>query len=259
MGKLLNDLRTAVRAALEEKENALTAQTDIGSERLNGILAMMNPQLAIAKADLPPEKDAEIRRLETLVLALANDRERLHTRIASLERNLDDMTGSIKQQQATLAAKVAAPPPAPAAPLAPILAPLTMPAVVDGFWPASALPQPVELDSSPQPPARIALAPADEPAPEGPRKPEVGIDLGGAANLEVLNARWVAVKANFGPQLSGLYPRAVHSTKPGASDYRLLAGPLPNNAAAAQLCARFITARITCRTVRFEGERLVQR
>ena len=28
MGKLLNDLRTAVRAALEEKENALTAQTD---------------------------------------------------------------------------------------------------------------------------------------------------------------------------------------------------------------------------------------
>ena len=29
---------------------ALTAQTDIGSERLNGILAMMNPQLAIAKA-----------------------------------------------------------------------------------------------------------------------------------------------------------------------------------------------------------------
>jgi hypothetical protein len=67
------------------------------------------------------------------------------------------------------------------------------------------------------------------------------------------------VKANFGPQLSGLYPRAVVSNRQGSSSYRLLAGPLPNNATAAQVCAHFITNRITCRTVRFEGERLVQR
>ena len=71
-------------------------------------------------------------------------------------------------------------------------------------------------------------------------------------------ARWAAVKANFGPQLAGLYPRAILSNRPGA-EYRLLAGPVPTNAAAAQICARFVTARVTCRTVRFEGERLVQR
>jgi hypothetical protein len=242
---------------------ALTAQTDIGSERVQGILAMVSGQTAVAKAELPPEKaarpaetDAEIKRLETLVVALANDRERLHSRIAGLERKLEDTTGSIKQQQATLAAKVAAPPPVP---VAPILAPLAMPAVVDGYWPASALPKPVEVEPVPLPPARVALAPVDEPVTEAPRKPEIGIDLGGAANLDILNARWVAVKANFGPQLSGLYPRAVVSNRQGSSGYRLLAGPLPTNAAAAQICANFITHKITCRTVRFEGERLVQR
>ena len=242
---------------------ALTAQTDIGNERVQAILAMATGQATVAKVEVPPERaegtaerDAEIKRLETLVVALANDRERLHSRIAGLERKLEDTTGSIKQQQATLAAKVADPPPAP---VAPILAPLTMPAVVDGRWPASPLPKPIDVEPAPLPPARVALAPVDEPAAEAPRKPEIGIDLGGAANLDILNARWVAVKANFGPQLSGLYPRAVVNNRQGSSGYRLLAGPLPTNAAAAQICANFITHKITCRTVRFEGERLVQR
>jgi hypothetical protein len=251
---------------------ALTAQTEIGNERLQGVVAMMSPQIAVAKVELPPEADAK--RLETLVVALTDDRERLHTRIASLERKLEDTTGSIKQQQANLAAKVAAAavpaaippaPPPPPAPVMPILAPLATPpaAVPTGSWPepAPTLPpaETVEAAPAPVPPERVALAPVEEPVREPARKPEIGIDLGGAANLDVLNARWVAVKANFGPQLAGLYPRAIASKRPGASEYRLLAGPLPNNTAASQICAHFITARITCRTVRFDGERLVQR
>jgi hypothetical protein len=246
---------------------ALTAQSEVGTERLQGVIALMSPQIAVAKVEQPPaasEADAEVKRLDALVVALANDRERLHTRIASLERKLEDTTGSIKQQQATLAAKVASPPPPPA-PVMPILAPLAMPpaAVPAGSWPepAPTLPPAETVEAAPAPvqPERVALAPVEEPVREPPRKPEIGIDLGGAANLEVLNARWVAVKANFGPQLAGLYPRAIASKRPGASEYRLLAGPLPNNAAASQICAHFITARITCRTVRFDGERLVQR
>jgi hypothetical protein len=244
---------------------ALTAQTEIGSERLQGVIAIVSPQSAVAKAELQPANDAEIRRLETLVVALTDDRDRLHTRIASLERKLEDTTGSIKQQQATLAAKVAAvpPPPPPPQPVMPILAPLSSPPglIPDGAWPAPQLPpaETVEAAPVPLPPTRVALAPVEEPAAEAPRKPEIGIDLGGAANLDVLNARWVAVKANFGPQLAGLYPRAQASNRSGSANYRLVAGPLPNNATAAQICAHFITARITCRTVRFEGERLVQR
>ncbi len=255
---------------------ALTAQTEIGNERLQSVLALVSPQLAVAKSETPPDTDAEVRRLETLVVALTDDRERLHTRIASLERKLEDTTGSIKQQQASLAAKVAAaavppaPPPAPAAPppqqqVVPILAPLSMPATVESVasWPdkSVAKPAPESTPAEQSQPARVALAPVDEPAaaPEAPRKPEIGIDLGGAATLDILNARWTAVKANFGPQLNGLYPRAQASTRSGSANYRLLAGPIPNNASAAQICAHFITNRITCRTVRFEGERLVQR
>jgi hypothetical protein len=254
----------------------LTAQTDVGSERLRDMVAALTPPPSVAKVDVapdrtepPPENSAEIKRLETLVLALANDRDRLHTRIASLERKLEDTTGSIKQQQANLAAKVAASaappaasPPAPPAPqqVVPIFAPLSMASTVESIssWPANATPQASPTEAVPLPPVRVTLAPVDEPADEAPRKPEIGIDLGGAANLDILNARWAAVKANFGPQLAGLYPRAIRSDRPGA-EYRLLAGPLPTNAAAAQTCARFVTARVTCRTVRFEGERLVQR
>jgi hypothetical protein len=114
-------------------------------------------------------------------------------------------------------------------------------------------------DLVPLPPERaVASLPVSE-AVEPPRKAEIGIDLGGAANLEVLNARWTAVKANFGPLLAGLYPRAAERHRQTGSDYRLIAGPLPNNAAAVQLCARFVAARVTCRAVKFDGERMAQR
>ena len=169
------------------------------------------------------------------------------------------MTGSIKQQQAALAAKPAAPPPVIAAP---VIAPLAMAPAPDAAtppspWHGNVSPQAASPDPVPQ--TRVASAPAVETAEEPPRKAEVGIDLGGAANLDILNARWMAVKANFGPMLSGLYPRAAQNHRQGSSDYRLMVGPLPNNATAAALCARFVAARITCRTTKFDGEKLAQR
>jgi hypothetical protein len=247
---------------------ALTLQSEAGSERLQTAFAEPAPPQVVAKAEpkaeLPsaaPEKDAETKRLELLVLALAADRERQSARIASLERNLEDMTGSIKQQVAA-AAKAITPPPAPPPVLAaPVITPLAMAPVSQPAttWPGSPPPQAETpaAEAVPLPPERLAALPATEPEP--PRKPEVGIVLGGAANLDVLNARWVAVKANFGPMLAGLYPRAAERHRPTGSDYRLIAGPLPNNAAAVQLCAKFVAARVTCRAVKFDGERMVQR
>ena len=76
--------------------------------------------------------------------------------------------------------------------------------------------------------------------------------------MVVLNARWLAVKANFGPLLTGLHPLAAHDRRPGATDYRLVVGPLPNAAAAAQLCTRFAAAQVTCRSAKFDGDRLAQ-
>lgn len=269
---------------------AITTQTKSGSERLQMAFAPASPpERAVAAADVPTRVigfDKETLRLEAQLRVLAADRDRLTARIALLERNLDDMTGSIKRQAAQEAAVPAAKPPIANAPATPpqaaasesqpaaapapaktvvpitIIAPLAMPAHTDSAapWPtapaqqmATPLPEAIPLPST-----RIASVPASEPAAETPRKPEIGIDLGGAPNMEVLNMRWVAVKANFGPLLTGLHPLAARVQRPGATDVRLLVGPLPTITAANQLCAKFAAARVTCRAVKFDGQRLPQ-
>lgn len=259
-------------AAIALAAVAITSQTEIGGERLALALANANePVRAIAIVEAPPRaivNDAETQRLAAQVRALTADRDQLTARIAGLERNLDDMTGSIKRQTAQAAATTPpADPPAPAPrapdPAPPVIAPLAMPAISDTAVPWTAPPQAQAAAPAPEavplPPIRIAAAPASQPAAAPlPAKPEFGVDLGGAPNVEVLRTHWAAVKANYGPLLAGLSPVAAHDRRPGSTAYRLVAGPLPNAAAAARLCARFAAARAACRPAKFDGERLSQ-
>jgi hypothetical protein len=263
---------------------ALISQTEAGGKRLQLALAFTSePGRAVAQ--IPPraaEAEAETKRLAAQVRDLAADRERLTARIALLERNLADMTGSIKQQSEQLAtaraantplpapsapsttpAIVAAPP--PPAPAQPALTPLAMPAV--SHTPAAAPENPpppaaeTKTEAVPLPPVRVAAAPASEPAaePPPPAKLEYGIDLGGAASIEVLRIHWAAMKANYGPLLAGLHPVATQHTKtPTGVTYRLVAGPLPNAAEAARLCARFPVTRTGCRPAKFSGVQLAE-
>jgi hypothetical protein len=274
-------------AAIALAALAFTTQTESGSRRLQLAFGAANqPARAIAMADVTLralEKDAETQRLEAQVRLLAADRDRLTARLASLEHNLEDVTDSIKRQAAQEAAaatakspaqapsapsttqQVDSTTPAPGMPAAssapPAIAPLAMPARTDSPapWPGTPPAQAATPAPVPLPPTRVAVAPASEPAAEPPRKPEFGVDLGGAPNMDVLSARWAAVKANFGPLLTGLHPVAAHVRRPGTADYRLVVGPLPNAAAATQLCARFAAARVTCRPAKFDGERIEQR
>jgi len=240
----------------------LTAQTETGSQRLESALA------AFAGPASAP-KVAENDRLLAQVAMLAADRDRLTARIASLENSLEDVTGSIKRQAAAGATAPrtettvanASPPPTVAPP---DVALVPTPVRTETFTPPAAPPPPAQAVSPapaavPMPPTRVAAAPADEPAAEAPKKPEIGVDIGGAPNLDVLGMRWAAVKANYGPLLAGLHPLAAQNRRPGATDLRLLVGPLPNAAAAAQLCARFAAVKINCRTTKFDGERMAQR
>ena len=65
------------------------------------------------------------------------------------------------------------------------------------------------------------------------------------------------MKANYGPLLAGLHPLvAQHPKHPAGIDYRLVAGPLPNAAEAARLCARFPVTRTGCRPAKFDGAQL---
>ncbi len=261
---------------------ALTSQTEAGGKRLQFALAFAR-EPAHTIAQIPPhDATAETRRLTAEVRELVADRERLAARIALIERNLEDMTGSIKRQSDQMAAAKTPAPTAPASPpvmavtpppaaAAPALVPLPMPEISQ-----DAPSQPVttakpkaneqtappkaaeEPEPVPLPRVRVAEAPANEPAAEAPAADaEFGVDLGGASTIEALRIHWTALKANYGPLLEGLRPLAAqHPKRPTGITYRLVVGPLPNVNEAARLCARFPVTRTGCHPAKFAGVQL---
>jgi hypothetical protein len=265
---------------------AIASLSDTGSQRLALAFAPAElPVRPVATVTIPPpQNDAETLRLAAQVRALAADRDRLNARIATLEHQLDDLTGSIKRLADLPAPAPNAPPPRPGAPTttppamaksevpkaaaatSPINSPLAMPAAgTDASWPDKPQPpQQAETNAAEpaEPPAQDAAAPALEKVPlppariaaAEPAKPEFGIALAGASSVEVARLQWAAVKANFGPLLAGLQPRALGESRGAATHYRLVAGPLPTYAAAARLCAHMVAAHATCRPVKFTGD-----
>jgi len=258
----------------------LTSQTDAGSERLRLAFAYGEPAEAVAAVPARAlESDLVTKRLAAQIRELTADRDRLAERVAVLERNLDDMTGSIKQQREELAATRAAatqPPPAPPAPSEPAPAPApvatvpppvdlpalpllampvgeaTLPTFVTGRTAAEPGAEPVPL-----PPVRVAAVAASEPAKELPAVTPFGIDLGGAGSIEALRIHWAGLKANYGPLLTGLQPLVATRPKhPSGVTYRLVAGPLANTEDAAHLCARFPVLRTGCHPAKFAGAEL---
>ena len=255
---------------------AIASQTKTASDRLRLIFAASEPS---AVAQMPPrvaQLEIETQFLTEQMRALATDRDRLAGRIALLESSVDDMTGAIKKQAAATAALVAKTtsptggqsataatmtPPAATNRPAPIATNPTSPntpATTASVAPSQAPAPPAA--SAPLPLARAATAAqASEPESTSANPVEFGLDLGGAATVDGVRQRWIAVKANFGPLLSGMYPIAAHEHRPGSAGYRLVVGPLPNSAAASSLCAHFTAARTACRSAKFDGEQIVQR
>lgn len=256
------------------------------------------PQAVAAGKDTTKETEAlrlETTRLRAEVRALAADRDRLNARIAGLENGLSDITGSVKRELSLLAATAPATPP----PMAerPETVPPRAATADDAPPPADTgrkqdksqarFESRVEagsgaetktetkpdakaeqragsparwtaIESVPLPPARFAAVPTVA-QPDKPGKSNIGIELGGARSMDILNARWLAVKANFGPYIEGMHPLVVHDQRPGINiPFRLIVGPVPNGAVAAQLCQRFAASKVTCRTTRFAGEPLPQ-
>lgn len=234
---------------------AITSQTKTATERLRSIFAVSEPT---GVAQMPP-RVAQLE-LETQILigqirALNADRDRLSGRIALLESSVDDMTGAIKRQAAATAAALARTmPPSQASTAASIASAAPAGAASEGKA------EPAITASVPLPPGRATTARASaEPETIAGSVSEFGLDLGGAATLDGVQQRWIAVKASFGPLLSGLHPLAAAERRQGKAAYRLVAGPLPNSPAAAGLCAHFNAAHTPCRAVKFEGEQIVQR
>ena len=202
--------------------------TLISPEPLAAARSAKDPQLANRAFD----QEAEQRRLAEAIRNLAADRDRLLARVATLERNVEDVTGSIGQPAAKAPPAQVAPMPAPA--------------------PGAVAPAQ----------SRVAAGHLATGSPAGAEsvatKTEFGIDLGANATIEGLRTLWTNMKANQPGLLEGLRPLIAlrEGQKGGSPELRLVVGPLANASAAARLCAALAAAGQACQPAVFDGQRL---
>ncbi len=268
-------------------------RTDGGAERAQIALATLReaPREIIAHPGSlltlrSTADDAETKRLNEAVRQLTADRDRLANRVATLEQNLTDLTGSIARgQSAARAVAPAAPAPAAAAetfpPPAPpdaastggesrsIAAPAEAPAPPPAAAPPAARSSRMAIVqsyvTSSTPPmqsgaaeSRVATAPAETAPPADTPTNGYAIDLGTATNVNTLRAHWGSVKSAHAALLEGLRPLVSvrQSSRPGFTEFHLVAGPVADSDAAARLCQALTSARVPCRPSTFDGQRL---
>ena len=205
-------------------------------------------QVVVSVPQPPAQPHPEVRRLHEQVRLLAADRDRLVQRVSVLERNLEDVTGSIRRQEAavrqkaeqdsqpaspvTAAAATTQPPLVPTAPWPPLpvqlpasspwadTAPAAEPAPETTASVAPSLPVPSPRpDADPADETSESEAPAAKPAaqqrqavaakPEpAANRPAYGIDLGGATSIDRLRLLWQTVRTHEAKLLQGLRPIA---------------------------------------------------
>jgi hypothetical protein len=221
----------------------MVARTESGIRRIATLLTPVEAART-SKAPQLANQEAEQRRLAEAVRILTADRDRLTARLTVIERNLDEVTGSIPP------AAVAAKPPQPVAPSVAVSPP-----------PAAASP-PIQASQPAQTSqARVAaghLATGTNAADSVATKTDFGVDVGGNASIEGLRSLWSTLKAGQPALFDGLRPVIAvrEGQKPGTVELRLIAGPLPNASIAARLCAALSAAGQSCQPAVFDGQRL---
>ena len=195
----------------------------------------------------------DARRMTAMIRNLTEDRDRLLARMTALERNYEDVTGSIGKL--ANGANTAKPPEAEAAAVAVTAVP-TQPAAM----PVASAPATTQATTQAAAPAAAPAAAALEQPGAVSTKSEFGIDIGGAPTLAGLRSAWERASRNHGLLLDGLRPLiAVRDGRAGQVELRLVVGPIGNAAAAARLCAALAGAGLSCQPTMFEGQRLALR
>ena len=281
----------ATAAAVSLTIAGLTTVSTTGAQRMGIVIASLSgrgeaPQVSLAQ--LTPrasDVEGESRRFTEAIRRLASDRDQIMTRVGSIERNLDDITGSIKRQ-----AGLAGPLPRDSS-IQPGVTAATSAAAPEhagAIWAPRAVPEPPEwLANAPEPwpspsagfdialipetPTRMAALPptpaasatpspaAAAPAPSATRT-EFGVDIGSGSNLDEVRALWNAAKTEHPRLLGGLRPIvAAREDNRGGTDMRLIVGPLANASAAAKLCVSLGAADVMCSTRPFVGQNLPAR
>jgi len=226
----------------------LAIQSENGARRLAG-LSSYETNAAAQLAARRQELEIESKRLIESIRTLANDRDRLLARVTVLERNVEDVTGSVGRignaQQATQFSSL---PPIQLPQGPSVITSISAPQTISAFPSPRAVTGPNASRSAPQAPDSVATA------------TDFGVDIGGGPTIDSLRDLWAAAKGTHGGIFEGLRPViSIRDGKPGTTDLRLVVGPLSNASAAAKICASLAANGWTCRPAVFDGQRLALR
>jgi hypothetical protein len=216
----------------------LAGRSQVGAERL---YAMFHPSRAQQTAN---KFDAETvtRQLADALRVLASNDEQLRNRIAAVEHDLDDVTGSIRQVAAASEAKQA-----DAGPTVSATAALTASGAAPLDLPASS------AAVSPSEPAKPAAAVATQAA----APTQYGVDIGSGLSLQALRARWQTLRQEHPALLEGMQPIVTVREAPRSKiELRLVVGPLAQPGAASQLCQALTMFGLFCQPAVYDGQHL---
>ncbi len=170
---------------------------------------------------------------------LVDENQILVQRVAGLERQLGEVTGTAPKDAA-----------APKA-----LVPVQSASAAPGGEPVPTLrfAAPNGRAATQTPPSN-AKPESGEPAPP---RPDFAVDLGSETALDGLRLRWAALTSKHRALLDGLEPRVgMREGNGGTAELRLIVGPLPTAEAAARICAALAGQGAVCQSAIFGGQRL---
>ncbi|WP_445487890.1 hypothetical protein [Rhodopseudomonas sp. RCAM05734] len=151
------------------------------------------------------QTQAEARRLSAAIETLNQDRDRLYTRVTSVEQGLESVTGSIKRQAAAPAAPAPSPvaePPAPQASAAPLIGPVL--AATPAEPPAKQVAEPAAKQA--------AVVPTAAPATAEPAAPRPSPSLVAASALPAMSGPLMTARSMMAPP----DPAATKLSEPAA-------------------------------------------
>jgi hypothetical protein len=190
---------------------------------------------------------AETRRLAEAVRNLSDDDEQMKTRLAAVEHNMDDMTGSIsKEIESADATRHFDDGP-------------TVTSTATASLAAAASPRaPISASTSPLTPDATASA----SGPASTRGPaQYGVDIGSGLTITALRSRWASLQSAHAALFDGLQPiisvrEMPHSTR---IELRLVVGPFAQSGTATQFCKSLSLFGLFCQPTVFDGQRLALR
>jgi hypothetical protein len=206
------------------------------------------------------DAEAAARQLAQAVRGLAEDRDKLATRLNAVERERRDMIGAIKQQieaaktEAIKTAKQAPPWPESAPPVPMTLADVAV--MVKAISPA-----PATAAESPSTTAATSSNNTDERAPSDTTASvgqAYGADLGAASTMKTLHHRWASLRTAHPQLFEGIQPvvSVKQNARTGRTELHLIVGPYANAETAAQFCDFVVPFHVNCQPTMFDGSRL---